>query len=231
MTVGLFIVRENSIEIYSDGAAYDDNGLFGEYSNKVRTAPHLSAFAFAWGSGNAARLVKDRLTHLESFDQMIAQLDDCVKGSMAEAHLIYGDSVNLGAVIGGWSENAGEWQLWYSGICRPLDNEVEYYEARQVGPFFANNYPTDEKIKEFGFGSFDDFNWSYQAEDGVNFLEAVRQSPDRLHAHNEVIGCFCGGFIERTVIEPELAYSHIVHRWPDKIGERLGSVEAEAKAA
>lgn len=231
MTVGVFIVHDNGIEIFSDGAAYDDAGIFGEYSNKVRTAPHLSAFAFAWGSGNAARLVKDKLVHLETFEMMIEQLDNCVELSMAEARLIYGDHVNLGAVIGGYSEKSQEWQLWYSAISQPLNEELQYYKLRKLGSFFANNYPSEAKLAEFGFGSFDAFKWDYEVADGIRFMEAVRQSPDRLHAHNEVIGCFCGGFIERTIIERDAAYSQIVHRWPDKIGEVMGINEAEADAA
>jgi len=36
---------------------------------------------------------------------------------------------------------------------------------------------------------------------------------------------------KRTIIQHNKAYSEIIHRWPDKIGELMGINDAEADAA
>ncbi|WP_265976074.1 hypothetical protein, partial [Brucella intermedia] len=73
--------------------------------------------------------------------------------------------------------------------------------------------------------------WNYQVDDGIRLMQAIRTTKQRINSHTDIEGCRCGGFIERTIIQHDKAYSEIIHRWPDKIGELMGINDAKADAA
>jgi|GEM_PF-3029700 len=231
MTAGVFINHGNCIEAFTDGGAYDDQGRMGEFSNKLRAVPHLSAFVFAAGEGNATRIAKDHLSHCHSFDRMVDRLAFIVKSSSVEAHLLYGDLVNVRVVIGGYSERDEEWQMWTFALGAQDDGEIAFEGPTKLGNFYSNAFPKDETLAAFNFGSVEDFKWDYSMECGIRLMEAIRSEPQRLHSHNDVEGCRCGGFIERTIIQQDKAFSEIVHRWPDKFGELMGDNAVKVEAA
>jgi hypothetical protein len=228
MTAGVFVIQGNGIEIFSDGASYDAVGVMGELGSKVLPVPHCSAFVFASGQGNAVRLVKDKLAHCDDFDDMIRWIGTFTKGAALEARMIYGDHINLLTVIGGFSEREQEWQIWDSAVSQPIDGDPIVRDPKKRGNFFSNTMPPDDKLTEYGFGTVDNFIWNYSVDDGVRFLEAIRHTKQRLHADNLEEGCRCGGFIERTIIQRDKAYSEIIHRWPDRIGKKLNAMQEAA---
>ncbi|WP_265975930.1 hypothetical protein, partial [Brucella intermedia] len=199
MTAGVFIIHDNCIEAFTDGGAYDDQGRMGEFSNKLRAVPHLSAFVFAAGEGNVTRIAKDHLAHCDSFDRMVDRLAFIVKSSSVEAHLLYGDLVNVRVVIGGYSERDQEWQMWTFAMSARDDGEIDFEEPNKLGNFYSNAFPPDDKIAEYGFGTIDDFQWNYQVDDGIRLMQAIRTTKQRINSHTDIEGCRCGGFIERTI--------------------------------
>lgn len=222
MTACVFITGSNGIEVFSDGAAYDDDGVLGHYSLKVDLLPHIPAIVFARGGGSVTDYAKRYLSILPTFDDMVTQMASAIKRASIMGKIVANDPLNIGVIIGGFSESAQEWQAWRMGA-RADGGEIvpESFKADRLPSFYAEPWPDAASIEAVGLGTEDDFRWNHTVSDGIALMEAIRRSEQQLHPDSDMMGCLCGGFVQRSVVTMEMTATEIVHRWPDKIGEKM----------
>lgn len=221
MTACIFITGSNGIEVFSDGAAYDEAGVFGHYASKVDLAPHLPAVIFARGGGTVTDHARRMASFQPSFDALVGELPRILKCASIVGRLLTDDPLNIGVIVGGFSESRQEWQAWRSAACMDgAEIAPESFELERLPAVYVEPWPDDESLRAIGIDP-QGKSLELTVEGAVTLMEAIRRSPQQLHPDSDVTGCLCGGFIQRTVVTEDVTTTAVVHRWPDVIGERL----------
>lgn len=228
MTVAIIVAGNNGILAYADGAAYDDDGRLGQFKSKCRIITHNDALVFGRGSGFASDFAKDYLARCNGYDEMVEALPKALRLSSEAGQVICGEPVNLGLVIAGFSVSAEKWCIHHGIVYLEPDGSFGEgsFVVNQDDVVHFSRWPSIEALSANGL-SYEEGGdlWDVTSdENAVRFLEALRQTPVRLHpGTNEIMGCNCGGFIERFAVNHGVGSQIIIHRWPDKIGEKLNA--------
>lgn len=224
MTAGVIIVGNNGIETFTDGGAFDADGNLGQYSNKVRVLPHISALVFCRGSGSACEYAKTMCQHFTSFDNLISGMAGIALLVSKRAQQVDNDPINLSMVIAGYSDEYKEWQAHQVAV---VANDLGLMEGSltvsKLPWFYAEPWPDDEILAASSLYKDGEFQWNSTIQDGIDFLHCQRDTVYVMHPDSDLKGCVVGGFIEHTVLTHDRAQQAIIHRWPDRLWEKMNS--------
>lgn len=223
MTACVIITHENGIEAFTDGSAFDSNGVCGYFCNKLRLMPQIPALVFARGAGMASDRAQTYFSRFPSYDEMVKYLPLGVSLSTLQANEQADEVINLGVVIAGYSESTRAWQAHHCSVREEGGQLVDGSLAVSALPnFYAEPWPDEERLVAAGLSPLSAFQWEHTVESGVAFLEAVRATPMRLHTDSDAVGSLAGGFVEHTVLTADGATARIVHRWSDQLDRKIG---------
>jgi hypothetical protein len=225
MTAILCLVQDAGVTIYTDGAAYDEAGLFQMPSQKVQIILHHPSVLAAKGSAYAAQFLKSFMPLTRSFDDWVASVASHMQNASRLAFELLGDPVNLAAVFGGWSEREQKFQafyIWIAGDDPDTLKEGSLMLNELTQPFVT---PSPDKAILESSGLRRNEAGQPIVFDGnealITYMECQRQTVTRMHPGSDLEGCIVGAFIQKTILVRERASTEIIHRWPDKIGEPL----------
>lgn len=224
MTAINTIVNETGITIYSDGACYNDEGVCCHFAQKVECLMNIPAIIASRGSGIPGATIKlEASVMCHTFDDLVEQMPELVRRHSLDAYCQRGDPVNLIVTTGGWSERDQEYQAYVTWIFAKEEDSLDEIEAKteRVPEYRIEPPPNWDLTRECGL--FVDNTLSLGSdEDWIKFMECQRGTayvlgpicPDKT-------GSIVGGFIQKTFFQREFSATHIIHRWPDKIGEPI----------
>lgn len=226
MTAINTIVNETGITIFSDGAAYNDEGVCCHFSQKVEFLLNIPAIIASRGSGIPGATIKmEASVACHSFDDLVEQMPELVRRHSLDAYLRSGDAVNLIVFTGGWSERDQEYQAYYTWIYAKDDDDLTEIEAKteRIDGYRLEPTPDLDLLRECGLLTGNDLTLGND-ENWIKFMECQRGTayvlgpicPDKT-------GSIVGGFIQKTYFQRDTAISTIIHRWPDKIGEPINA--------
>jgi len=230
LTAIIFHRHDDGIAVYTDGAAYDDDGVYRQPSQKADILMHAPAVVAMRGTGSMILAVGTFIADCASFDDVLGKLGTIVGGvaAMASGHAV----LNLAVCLGGWSEQRQAWEayrMWCAG--RSIsDLEPGTLQLDPIDGFWAEPWPETEHLAALGLMR-DDGRFELDGDDEgfVRFMEAQRRTEDLIHPEwvSGAKGCTVGGFIQKTVLARDEAWTGIIHRWPDRIGEPLGGANSQ----
>lgn len=200
MTLINILVDQDHARIYTDGALINptDNVSVVGFTSKVIALPHLDAVMATSGSVSSSLNFYALIGSLSStdFDDLAERIEEQVIA--AAEHF-------AGAVLFlvGWSERGQRMRAFIMNH-QAMGNRHPF--ARQdIGEFFMPP-PLNPRLG---------------TADMIAVAESQRANTDRPHglpaAH--VVGCF----LQETIVAKEGSKTRIIHRWPDKVGEKIAA--------
>jgi hypothetical protein len=193
----------------TDSLAYDmDTGLVLGHAAKTFTFPHAQSVFAARGFVDPIRWVADLLGSFTSFDD-IAQR---APAELAKAWPIIVEKVGLTPmelIVMGWSQSSGRMRVLHSHSAKGF-----VFKEQPEGAVLAFPLVTERQLAAAGMNSLSDNPGS----DLLRIMHAQRatviaEEPD--HA--------IGGAAVLTMMSSDAIVQRVLHRWPDKIGERVGA--------
>jgi hypothetical protein len=195
----LNVITGPSIWLVTDGAFYrDSDRTVGGFGPKVMTMPHLDAAVAAVGPAGLVHLIGEIFYHAGTTLDELLE-SNAVATAMANAARVAASGVTLRIVVAGHSRRHGPAAWHLAG------DTLE----RVPGNFYMS--PSIEDFEPAG-GSMAEFEASMVA----------------LVGRQRELGPV-GGFVAATVIQAGGGIvQKILHRWHDRIGDRLGTAPAAA---
>lgn len=224
MTAYIVLAYEDHVTVYSDGASYDDAGIYGAPQFKVDALPHINALVCTRGSGGMGMLLKQRLGTYQSFSDMKTMMHVELLGAAADAYAM-GDDINQEVIVAGIPDYDGMPEIYSTFIAGDnlLDRQEGSLEITDRGRFYAVPGFSEEDYVAAGLPEL--MKTATAEEFYIAYMETMRAKPRYLHRKNNLIGCNVGGFIAKTVLHRGVTATQIIHRWPDVIGQPLNGVQ------
>lgn len=230
MTAIILVRAEDSVIIYSDGAAYDHDQVMGQVHAKVDCLPHLPAIIGRRGSAGIDLALSIAVRgKYETFDQMVAGIEEDIP-EMAEIQFYHAGVVNMGLYIGGFSAERDRWETYWIAANGPYPDELTEHSLKlePAGWLVAQPDLTEEQWSDIlPVGE----NLSVTDEHFIAMMEAQRRNKypsgataDSTEAH------VVGAFIQRTILSHRGIDTQIIKRWPDPVGERINPFREIADA-
>lgn len=223
MSAFLSCETSRSIVILTDGATYDpDHKLLG-VCRKIVTSDMVPLAIAARGlkpltDGLAAMIIEFVEEH--GFDMAMRGLEALLPGYAPERW----DGYGIEMLIAGVSEAHG---LRHLTFCNIPNYGLPALQLRHPGPTFcaASSGERGDDLDDIGVrpprrgeGPED-----YLADTGVTIFQYFRESPvQSFHQKADTApGFIVGGQLDLTVVEEAGVRTRTIHRWDDKIGERI----------
>lgn len=219
----------DSITLYSDGGAFDPaTGAFGQVSAKVSMLPHLPAIVAGRGDGHCTVSVAAAANHFECFDDLVTGMESV----FAEAVEFFGaqGQTNFGFLICGYSAAREAWETYWIYMGHELDGTAieGSCELHQKGWFFSIPEPGMDELEAAGVLTEDGRIRMQGEADMLAYVEAIRATPLPMgQGPDAPVGCLASAFLQRTVVTSEGVTSSVIHRWPDRLGEKINPREAK----
>ncbi|RUW19192.1 hypothetical protein [Mesorhizobium sp. M4B.F.Ca.ET.013.02.1.1] len=239
----LSVELPDAVIVMTDGSAYDDDFVLTDIRRKIIVSEKLPLAVARRGNAALGKLVSRKIIELAEafgFDQMIAD----VKGALATLP----SELPVEILIAGISESAGPVHRMFRSLHSiESDRHFEHWFHRagtweeRANPVARETEPTliDPGRLYFGFGGdgrnvkWSDLDVPDQREDeplqdwfaknGVKIFEFFRRIPIPTDPFD--VNCprvhLIGGILDMTVVTPRSVSTTLLHRWPDKIGERI----------
>lgn len=220
--------KKASVSMLVDGAGYDALGIYRQPVLKCIPIPHLRAAVATRGSEAATPLFASLLARFTSFDQALAEGAELIEDNFDDIQSVLKRSPEAECQIflAGWSEskNAPESYVLTS-FFNPAQG-LEPWEFHPLEEASAAPLPSPSAIAAAGLAitSVERFN---PVIDGVKLMEAQRAT--RVHVTADERGdelCLVGAFAMLTTITAAGVEQRVIHRWADKIGERMNVTTA-----
>lgn len=217
--------ERDAITVMTDGAVYDRDGVLLAIKRKVVVSERLPlAIAFRGNFAFAELTSRQIIGAAEEvgFDRMLAALETDLSNMPQEPR--------LEILIAGISETAGP-------MHRMFTNWGGNEEARRKHPPFTL---IDPGPMHWGFGgdggpalTLDDFGvppprkgettQAWLSRHGLKIFEFFRRirvpiTPEDINTTRANV---IGGILDLTVIKPGNVSTTLLHRWPDKVGEKI----------
>lgn len=220
MTAICIVRTSDAIAIASDGAFYDDDGVVRQIASKVTTIPSAS---FAITSRGASVAHHAFCSAIFWSSEPIVTFDDVVRYAAPLARHALAETVQRSIpstwqftlFLCGWSIERDRMETY-----RISSREWDGVPAFTLVPLPAVYYAPDPP----GF---------IMADVGIEPASELTAMPSDAaqYACRTIMSCrLCddgsghakvGAFIELTVVRRDALQAQIVHRWPDRIGERM----------
>ncbi|MGV8832962.1 MAG: hypothetical protein ACOH2N_13375 [Devosia sp.] len=225
MTSIIFFRTDEGVTAYTDGSAYDAQGVFGQKSSKTAIFMHQPAIVAHKGSGNAGNLYNAFAARHATYDELCDGMADDLVQVSTYARLLFGDAINLLVTAGGFSDRTGrfEAQSMFFSLDDAGKMNANALKADPVDTIIIDPWP-DETLMEAIGKKHATGNCGVGDEFVIDVMEAQRATKYTLHPppNNHTKGCLVGAFIQKTVLMRDDAYTRIIHEWPDEIGQKLG---------
>lgn len=224
MTAYIVLAYEDHVTVYSDGASYDDNGIYGAPQFKVDAMPHVNALVCSRGSGYMGMILKQRLGTYQSFSDMKTMMHVELLGAATAASAM-GEDINLEVIVAGIPDYDGMPEIYSTFIAGDnlLDRMDGSLEITDRGRFYA---VPGFSMEDYVAAGLPEMETTGTAEEFyIAYMETMRAKPRRMHRKNNLVGCNVGGFIAKTVLHRGVTATQIIHRWPDVIGQPLNGVQ------
>ncbi|MDI3564939.1 hypothetical protein [Bradyrhizobium sp. Arg816] len=205
--------KHNRIWIATDAASYDDAGFVCTISSKIRAVPEWPAVIT--GRGNTFGLD----TAARELTRRAANFDELVGIASRELPLIV-DEFKLDRpfelICAGFF--CGRPMIFF--IRTPSDHNSPRdwppYLVCPVGPTMFGPWLSDELISASGFVGPDPDDAPENIVRGLRELIKLQRRVPADDGFSRV-----GGFAELTTVRPDGIEQKIVHRWSDRVGERM----------
>lgn len=235
MTAINIIHQTDRIHIMSDAVWYAPDGVVKRLAPKVHLLPHVvSVIASRGGGSQLANMFVEFIckgeTPVSDFDELVVvggMAVEKIHSMMASNGLFFDDSPDMDLIFCGWSPQKRAFESYVI----PTAHRDGFDEAG-VKPFVPNRLPEIAIVPVPGAAEFTAAGWTEpESADsfdpmthGVRLMEAQRLvvgPMDNGAGKNGVMGHGVGGFLQLTTITRDEIASRVIHRWPDKIGERI----------
>jgi len=211
MSAANIFVTDTAVHVFADGACYEpDTGIVQGFVSKIAKMPHIQAVAAITGTPPIRMLVESIVGEKDyaDFDECAARFGEDLRERVRKVPE-YFDAGAFFVTIAGWSAKAGAPRAFVLNGCR--DNGVDGFRPRPVKTWIQ---PHDAGTVGFKFDE-------ERAEDcGLRLLEAQRRqrwSPIYSKCEFHAVG----GFAEYTKLTQSEITTKVIHRWPDRIGEKI----------
>lgn len=232
MTAINVITQRSRVAILTDTAGYGSDGVVQCFFAKCVAIPHLRAAVATRGSSLAGTLYATSLGAMfQTFDDMIADgkaLEAIYDGAFHQ--LSRSGETEIDLFVSGWSER----------LNRPVSiatassdrHGFEPWSIQQCEPIMAAPTVPEDMLIAAGFDldrigpeTFD------PVRHGVMLMQAQRRLTlyPTTGADTEPC-CLVGGQAVLTEIRADGVSQRVIHRWPDRIGERMSPNETFAAA-
>lgn len=208
------------IHVWTDGALYDADGTLLMSTTKVGPLPHLNAAVMTRGPALALPLLTHCLGVLFStFDDLVVGLSEAVAQFVTYQGEVLGEcshGTTFEVVVAGWSESRGQPEAY---LVRSADlGRVSMLGSEHVSP--ANDILVERMKGEFPGSTQADLRTIDVARRLMELQREIRV--EQVEGQGKI--CGVGGFCQVTTITPAAIMTGIVRRWPDVVGEKMGSV-------
>lgn len=205
MTAVNIVITDRAAHVVTDGAATRKDGTIGYIGNKVYSAPHMRAVFALRGYGVLLDSIGPSLSNYRTTFDEVAQ-GAWVPGIMS-AYRGTGADEDFDLYVAGWSEERDQPEAyWLSTRVAPELVQMP------VNALFSPGTPETTRVsREVLFLGDDDETFCKAM---VTIMETQRQTSTDEHR-------IIGGFVQLTTITKEQTTQRILHRWPDKVGERI----------
>ena len=228
MTAINVIRQAKAVHILSDGVFCNAEGVICELGPNVFSLPHLPAAIAIRGPTQFMPFLVHRLAReCQSFDNLLAGIVPIA----LEVHISvpmtlgYGNvTPNFDLVVVGWSAKRNRAESF-------LVTSEHHVSENDHGAWRLVELPDVLITPPVGMAQIQFLKWKVpeSAEafrpdiDGIKLLEAQRLSQGSLSLKypNEEFGFSVGGFIQLTSVCNRGVSSAILHRWPDKAGQKI----------
>jgi len=207
------LIQTDRAHLYTDAAIYQPDGELVGIGPKVRMMPHINAAMAMRGAFLGLAPIAEELSAAPSFDALRAGIIDCLKKCAASyAHLL--DQCSAGpdfeVVIAGISETTGPSAYLVASHSR-------YGDPWSIVDLSGLSLtPASDVVHQSVFAIADgrDADQLDPVADGLAIMEVQRA---------ERSGAYVGGFAQLTTIDADGVHSRIIHRWPDRLGEKVAA--------
>lgn len=207
------LVQIDRVHLYTDAAIYQPDGELAGIGPKVRLMPHIHAAIAMRGAFLGLAPIAEELSAASSFDALRAGIVDCLKKcAVSYAHLLNQCSAgpDFEVVVAGMSETTGPSAYLVASHSRYGDPwSIVDLSGLSVTP--ASD-PVHQHV--FAIAAGRDADQLDPVADGLAIMEVQRA---------ERSGAYVGGFAQLTTIDTECVQSRVIHRWPDKLGEKIAA--------
>lgn len=214
------VKQADAIHLITDAATYDRDGILTGICSKVLLLPEVPAAIAVRGNGQALTHIMSAL-HLRpllfSFDSVIAALPVLTSMAKRVALETRYEFPDFELLLVGWSAKRDRPETWYIATKTNVVKGFEAYRAYKI-PDDLIVGPLIDKATFIWFHSSDRRSFP---DDAVRIINSQRLYKGSLHGPNTYEGHGVGGFAQLTTIDPSGLSSHVIHQWPDKIGERI----------
>lgn len=235
----MIFARPEAVYLFSDGIAYDDEGVVQQIHSKILLAPENSAAIHVTGTGPVLSMIGYQLSHRSprNFDEIMAQMPDILdwvdETLLTEEHPY---PVDYMVALGGWS-NEGD--RYAARIIHKVPADLEAtYGRHKIEPIvsYAKPDPDAQFLLAAGFTCSleklgDELDRMHPIEFGARLMMAQRKTKTYLHRKGGPEGYIVGGFCQLAVLTREAAFSQILWRWPDEIGKPVDPANDSPQAS
>jgi hypothetical protein len=217
------VVRSDAegIFIVSDGAGVDPNGVVRQFMQKVIPLPMLTAAIAVRGPFEIMAYVQVALYERapNNFEELLKCLPEIARDARTRFPRLPSEYM-----VGGlsWERQRFETYSLYTADMGGLkavgaDGQMfipKPFELNGTPATFGAPSPSPELAAEFGVG--DDFKGQFSPYvQGPAMIQAMRRMPNDKGHFN------IGGFVMLTTVSVRGVNMEILHRWPDRIGEKI----------
>lgn len=205
-----------AISVLSDALYYEASGVVRGFGSKVILYPELTCVAACRGDAGVISVLGGASRTAQSIDHLFKGLTESLE-RLVDAVRVH-DSSRLATVfdaeisVAGWSSDHNQFGHWLM----PLSEK--YGDA---APAWRFTYRGQSNAIAPGLSDFQPPAEFDCRTSGLDLLK--RQRHLLWPAAAEGAGQFhaVGGFAQLTIVTQDKVTSEIIHRWPDKIGERI----------
>lgn len=209
----------DAVHVLTDGGMYDETkGTLIGTMGKIFLMPKQNAVMTQRGSGVVGSVLIPKMsTFGETFDELKArvgpEMRDWLKPAIETDKAAGAAWVNFDILIAGISESRGPHSYVVPSYDHPTFEAIKAWTPFDPGPVMMA--PGDDRI----LATVDPATFD-PVKDGIRIMEAQRQilEPQGQSAELRYI---VAGFVQLTTVTAGSITTKIIHRWPDKIGQKI----------
>ena len=235
MTAINVIRQANAVHVLTDGIVCNSEGIITEVGPNAFTLPNLPAALAIRGPTQFMPFLVHRLSReCQSFDELLKK----VVPAALEVHISipmtlgYGDvRPSFDLVVAGWSNERGRPESFVMTNQENHDQVGLATAAWRLMPL-----PDVLIAPSVGMAQINTVGWrapenaeAFQPSiDGIKLLRAQRLSKGLRAGPPDRDIDSVGGFIQLTTVHAQGVSSTILHRWPDRAGQRIAFAETSS---
>jgi hypothetical protein len=235
MSIVVCIPGTDGVLFYSDGVAYDNDGTILGMASKVLSVAAGSS-ALSWvGAGSFGPAIASQIGPSTcTFDDLLNRIVEFGKNAVEHLETIdYRWHVSGTALVAGWSDKDQAYRAYtFSSYEKEqmLEGELVMKPAWMLQPLdgmYISTIPHERYRNEAGIHDLFNIDNMPIDELGIRLVCAARLGsrdfePNEEPVPDSSLSTFAaGGFLQCTFLQRDQFTQTILHRWPDKIGERV----------